>query len=152
MKGSRTIAINAPAKTVYDLVSDPQNYPKWSPEATAIKWLGGASGPAVGAKFRGSNKRGAIPWQTTCRILDATSPTRFEFVVELVGKRLTYWTYEIKETGPNDCELTESFNRVMSVPGIGVFYRVMKTPDRTKALEENLAESIAGVKEIAENS
>ena len=48
----------ADAIELYDLVSDLPRMGEWSPENTGGKWVNGAAGPVVGARFKGSNKSG----------------------------------------------------------------------------------------------
>ena len=55
----------AKPEAVWSLVSDPTRMGEWSPENTGAEWIKGADGPAVGAKFRGSNARGRMKWKTT---------------------------------------------------------------------------------------
>jgi hypothetical protein len=47
-----------PAAKVWSLVSDLPWMGEWSPENAGGKWVKGATGPAKGARFRGTNKRG----------------------------------------------------------------------------------------------
>jgi hypothetical protein len=50
----------APAQQIWDLVADVRNTGKFSPEVMEAEWLDGATGPALGAKFRGHVKRNEI--------------------------------------------------------------------------------------------
>ena len=50
---SRVIA--ASAAEWYDMVSDLRRMGEWSPENRGGAWIKGARGPAVGARFKGSN-------------------------------------------------------------------------------------------------
>ena len=45
--------IDAPPDVLYDLVTDVRRMGEWSPETVEADWIGGASGPEVGARFRG---------------------------------------------------------------------------------------------------
>jgi hypothetical protein len=47
----------APAEQIWSVVSDITNTGKFSPETFAAEWLDGATGPAVGTRFRGHVKR-----------------------------------------------------------------------------------------------
>ena len=61
--------MSAPATTIWDLIRV-TNTGRFSPETFEAEWLDGASGPAVGARFRGHVKRneiGPVYW-TTCRV------------------------------------------------------------------------------------
>ena len=64
-------AIAAPAETVRTLVSDVTQMGEWSPEAVGAEWLGGATGPTVGACFKGSNQRGRRRWSTKAEVVEA---------------------------------------------------------------------------------
>lgn len=60
----------APADKIWNLISDVRNTGKFSPEVFEAEWLGDATGPALGAKFRCHVKRneiGLVHW-TTCKV------------------------------------------------------------------------------------
>jgi hypothetical protein len=70
MQGSATVSMSAPADKIWNLIADVRNTGKFSPEVMEAEWLDGATGPALGAKFRGHVKRneiGPVYW-TTCRV------------------------------------------------------------------------------------
>jgi len=54
---SVTIHIQAPAEQIWALVSDVTRIGSFSPETFEAEWLDGATGPRVGARFRGHVKR-----------------------------------------------------------------------------------------------
>lgn len=91
-----SLRIDAPADRLYALVSDPAGLGRLSPECTGGKWLGGATGPAVGARFRGYNKRGIVRWFTTCRVVAAEPGRHFAFEVRDNGIR---WGYRFEPDG-----------------------------------------------------
>ena len=47
-------------RTIWDLVSDVTKIGRYSPETFEAEWLDGATGPAVGATFRGHVKRNGM--------------------------------------------------------------------------------------------
>lgn len=96
---SATVRIAAPAETVYDLVSDVTRMGEWSPENVGGRWLGGATTPSVGARFRGSNRRGWRRWSTTCTVVAADPGSTFAFDVAVAGIPASRWTYEIVPDG-----------------------------------------------------
>ena len=53
MQGSATVHMAAPADKIWNLVADVRNIGSYSPEVFEAEWLDGASGPALGARFRG---------------------------------------------------------------------------------------------------
>lgn len=101
--------IAAPADTLYALVSDITRTGEWSPENVGGRWLGVAAGPAVGARFRGSNRRGFRRWSTTCKVVAADPARHFAFDVAFAGIPVARWSYEFT---PDDAGtlVTETWN------------------------------------------
>ena len=106
---SGSISIAATADKVYRMVSDLTRTGEWSPEATGGKWIGGATGPAEGARFKGTNKHGRKKWSTTVTVLEASAPDRFSFANKLGSKTLAVWSYQIRSTGRTSCTVTETW-------------------------------------------
>ena len=142
MQGSVTVSMAASAEEIWELIADVRNTGKFSPETFEAEWLDGATGPALGARFRGHVRRneiGPVYW-TTCRVT-ACDPGR-EFGVEvLVGDRaVNNWHYRLTPTGwPTD--VTESFrlnqNLLMSLDSVlgGQLRRRRNVRDMRKTLE-----------------
>jgi hypothetical protein len=100
--------IKADPKVVYDLVSDLPRMGEWSPENTGGRWVGGATGPAVGAKFKGTNRKGFRRWSTTCTITDAAPGEVFAFDVDYGPTAISHWEYVLTTT-PSGTRVTESW-------------------------------------------
>ncbi|MFD8491865.1 SRPBCC family protein [Amycolatopsis sp. NPDC059657] len=100
------IEIKAAPESVYELVSDPAALASLAEEYTGHRWLGGASKPAVGVRFRGSNRRGFRRWSTLSTITDA-SVERFAFDVTSFGLPVARWQYDIEPVA-DGCVVTES--------------------------------------------
>ena len=94
-----TATVAAPADRLYALVSDVTRMGEWSPENVGGRWLGGATTPAVGARFRGANRRGWRRWSTTCTVVAAEPGRVFAFDVSVVGIPASRWTYELRPDG-----------------------------------------------------
>lgn len=110
MQASVTVAMDAPAEKVWDLVADVRNTGKFSPETFEAEWLDGATGPALGATFRGHVKRneiGPVYW-TTCRVTACEPGREFGFEVLLGNRPVNNWHYRFVPTG-GGTEVTESF-------------------------------------------
>jgi uncharacterized protein YndB with AHSA1/START domain len=111
MRGSVTVHMAAPADRVWDLVSDITRVGEFSPETFEAQWLGGASGPQAGARFRGHvrrNGRGPVYW-TLCTVV-ACEPGR-EFAFEVSGPggaTVNTWRYQL-EPSAGGTDVTESF-------------------------------------------
>ena len=110
MHDAVTVHMNAPADQIWDLVSDVTRIGSYSPETFEAEWLDGATGPAVGAKFRGHVKRngkGPIYW-TTCTVTVSDPGREFAFGVGDRDKPLNVWTYRLEPAG-DGTDVTESF-------------------------------------------
>lgn len=53
MEGSATVHMAAPPDKIWTLIADVRNTGRFSPETFEAEWLDGATGPALGARFRG---------------------------------------------------------------------------------------------------
>ena len=110
MKDSVTVHMKATPAAVYDLVSDVTRIGEFSPETFEAEWLGGATGPAVGARFRGHvnrNNKGVKYW-TECRVTEATPGRAFAFDVVMGDRVVNSWRYDIEPAG-DGTDVTESF-------------------------------------------
>jgi len=79
--------------------------------------LDGATGPAVGARFRGHVKRngkGPTYW-TTCTVLASDPGREFAFGVGNSAKPLNTWRYQLEPAG-DGTDVTESFQLADTAP------------------------------------
>ena len=110
MDGSVTVSMAAPADRIWDLIADVRNTGKFSPEVMEAEWLDGASGPALGARFRGHVKRneiGPVYW-TTCKVTSCEPGREFGFAVMMGDKAVNNWHYKLAPTD-SGTDVTESF-------------------------------------------
>lgn len=83
---SDSVVVAVDPLTAYRYVSDVTRTHEWSPENTGADVP--RSGPLqVGDEFVGSNKRGAMRWQTRCVVTVADEGERFAFSVREWGQR-----------------------------------------------------------------
>jgi hypothetical protein len=106
---SRDIA--APAEKVWGLVADLPRMGEWSPENRGGKWVKGATGPALGAVFKGNNKNGIRRWSTTVTVTGCEPGRVFEFAVTSGPLEVANWRYEFEEAAGagGRCRVTESW-------------------------------------------
>jgi hypothetical protein len=110
VRDSVTVHMAAPPEKIWGLVSDVTRIGRYSPETFEGQWLGGATGPAVGARFRGHvkrNGRGPVYW-TTCTVMAAEPGREFAFGVGKGLNPLNVWRYRIEPAG-DGADVTESF-------------------------------------------
>jgi uncharacterized protein YndB with AHSA1/START domain len=108
MQGSVTVHMAAPPERIWELISDVTRIGRYSPETFEAEWLDGASGPEVGARFRGHvkrNQKGPTYW-TTCTVV-ASEPGR-EFAFAVAPRNLNVWRYRLEPAG-DGTDVTESF-------------------------------------------
>jgi len=107
----------APPERVWELVSDVTKIGRYSPETFEAEWLDGATGPAVGARFRGHvkrNSKGPTYW-AACTVLVSEPGREFAFGVGPPGKPLNTWRYRLEPAG-DGTEVTESFELTPTLP------------------------------------
>jgi Polyketide cyclase / dehydrase and lipid transport len=112
--------VAAPADTAWAMVSDVTRMGQWSPEAVGSRWLGEASGPAVGARFRGRNRRGWRRWSTTARVVECEQGRTFAFDVSSIGLKVARWGYRFEPTS-SGCRVEERWedHRGVLIKAIG---------------------------------
>lgn len=128
--------IAARPETVYDLIADVTRMSSYSPETVRTKWLGDDTGPAVGARFKGTNVIGRTRWSTAPTITAADRGVRFAFQVP--GSSGPLWTYEFTATDGGTL-VTESMSQQKSSP---LIIRMMRrgagVTDRAEHLRQGM--------------
>ena len=101
----------ASADRIWDLVTDITRVGEFSPETFEAEWLGGASRPEMGARFRGHvrrNGRGPVYW-TVCTVVACDPGREFAFAVAGPGGvTLSTWRYQLEPRAAGT-DVTESF-------------------------------------------
>ncbi|MFP5218123.1 MAG: SRPBCC family protein [Actinomycetes bacterium] len=105
---SRSTFVAAPPEVVWALVSDLPGMGRFSPENRGGRWVGGATGPAVGAVFRGRNESGWRRWGTRAEVVECEVGRRFTFDVRASGLAVSRWRYDV-EPADGGCRLTETW-------------------------------------------
>lgn len=109
VQGSVHVTIDRDATRVFSAIADVTRMGEWSPECVAARWVGGATGPAVGAKFEGENRVSLFGfavkrWTTTSEVTACEPDELFEFVAE----GYTTWRYRLEPDGERT-KVTESY-------------------------------------------
>lgn len=153
ISGRASLDIAAPPEVVYSLVSDITRMGEWSPECTGGRWLGGASGPAVGARFKGTNKK-RFRWSTSSRVVAAEPGRRFAFERDrppIFG--VMRWSYDLEPTAAGT-RVTESFDQVKTASTAAIMAASFGTGvpwnEREAVNEANMRTTLERLKETAE--
>lgn len=100
--------IPASVESVWALVTDLPRMGEWSPENQGGEWVGGATGPAVGAKFKGRNSDGKKSWSTVVEVSRFDPPRTISFGLMVFGRNWCDWVYEVEPTA-GGCRVTHSW-------------------------------------------
>lgn len=147
MRGEQTTEIAAAPDAVYALVSDLTRVGEFSRECQQVEWLGGAAGPAAGARFAGHNRNVPIRWSRQGRVVSATLGHQFSFVTEERGRDSTLWTYQLRASA-GGTTVTESY-QVRWIPWW--MHAVDAVTFRRRELLRNMAKTLARLKVAAES-
>ena len=149
MQGSVTVRMAASPEIVWDLVSDVTRIGEFSPETFEAVWLGGATGPAVGAKFKGHVKRNGVgpTYWTVCQVTACVPGEHFEFAVIFHGETANRWGYRLKAVD-GGTEVTESF--AMPKNALSRIYWTLLGWHRSRANQRGMRQTLERIREIAE--
>jgi hypothetical protein len=142
-------AIAAPPDHVWGLIADLPRMGDWSPENTGGTWIKGATGPALGARFTGTNANGKRRWKTAVKVTACEPGRAFAFDVSVAGAAVANWAYTL-DPADAGCVVTETWTdqrgwlaRALGGPVSGVKDR----SDHNRAGMEATLEALAGVAE-----
>ena len=115
------LVIAADPNTLYDLISDVTRTPEFSPNIRECLWLDGATGPAVGARFKAINRAGRGPDWSNKPVVTVADPGRefaFERTEKFAGTIGWRYTFEPADGGTL---VTETYRVIHSVSWLGWF-------------------------------
>lgn len=144
--GSASITIDRPPAEVWAAIADITRMGDWSPECIAGRWVGGATGPAIGARFEGDNVaklagRTIKKWTTTSEVTACEPGAVFEFVAE----GYTTWRYSFEPAGTGT-RVTETFDYTAKGFMGFVYDKVLFRPKAmTKGMQRTLERVKAGL-------
>lgn len=150
--GEVTLHMQAAPDAVYALVADVTRMGEWSPETASCEWADGATGPAVGARFRARNKKGVLRWGNKPEVVTADAGREFAFKRKAVGSEVV-WRYRFVASG-DGTDVTESFD--VTKPMNPVLERIidlaMGVSDRNADLTRGMRETLERIKAAAESA
>ena len=108
MSYSDSIDIECAPETVFTIITDLPAMDRLSPENNGGEWIDGATGPHVGAKFKGNNSRAGDKWSTVAKVKTFDPPHSFTFDVSWHLLPIARWDYRI-DVAPGGCRITETW-------------------------------------------
>ncbi|MGE2736311.1 SRPBCC family protein [Mycolicibacterium vaccae] len=149
MHAEVTVWMNAPADQIWDLVADVRNTGRFSPEVMEAEWLDGATGPALGARFRGHVKRnqiGPVYW-TTCRVTACDPGREFGFEVLIGDRPVNNWHY-LFDPVDGGTDVTESFR--MNEGLLTTVFGILGGQLRTRRNRRDMRKTLERIKAVVE--
>jgi uncharacterized protein YndB with AHSA1/START domain len=150
------VDIAAPARRVWELVTDINLPARFSDEFQGAEWVD-ADGPRLGASFVGRNKRDDREWQTTSFVVACDPPRVFAWNVSDPERPGAQWRFELDQVGD-----TTRLRQCMTMgPGMSGTSRAMENePDkaqeilaaRRETLRRNMELTTQGMKRLAESA
>jgi len=147
-----SVNMRAEPDIVYALVSDVTRTPEFSPEIVECRWLDGATGPVVGARFKGRNKMPNRPTFSNKPIVTIADPGRtFAFSRTEPFGGTVVWRYDLT---PHDdgTAVAESYMVTKPVSSFGWFIigTVFGRKDRRTDLHRGMVETLERIRQVAE--
>lgn len=152
MHAAVTVHMNAVAEDVWNVVADVCNTPKFSPEVFETEWLDGATGPALGARFRGHVKRneiGPVYW-TVCRVTACEPGREFGFEVLVGDRSVNNWHYAFAPAAGGGTDVTESFRMTEGL--LATLFGIFGGQLRTRRNKRDMATTLHRIKAVVEGS
>jgi hypothetical protein len=148
IEASTSKVIDRTPNDVFAAVSNITRMGEWSPETTACRWIDGADGPVVGARFEGDNtfKVGPVTlkrWTTTSTVTECAEAHVFAFLTE----DYTTWRYEFAPQG-DQTRVTESFSHKPYEGVSGFVYN--KVVRRPKSMVKGMRRTLERLKSVLE--
>ena len=116
---------------------------EWSPECVRCRWIGSATQPAIGARFRGTSRNGRRRWTTTSTIVEMRPAELFAWDVTYFGQPVARWEYRI-EPHADGVRLVETVEdrRGSLLRTVSPF--ITGSPDRAKRNADTMESDPAG--------
>jgi hypothetical protein len=144
--------IDAPADQVWALIGDPTRMEEFSPEVHKVSWTGGATEPAVGAKFRGANRKGWHRWSTFCEVVEHDPGREIAWDVNFVVP-ISRWGYRIeRDADGTGCTVTEYWDdRRAGLAKMGSLGMIARGVSDVKSHNRaGMEATLAAIKRVAE--
>jgi Polyketide cyclase / dehydrase and lipid transport len=137
----RALRVEQPIATTpeeaWELIADITRMGDWSPETTSARWTRGASGPTVGARFKGTNQLGSKTWNSDCVVTACVPGKRFAFDVKVGPFKVASWAYEFTPLD-SGCVVTELWEDHRSTVATWLSPVITGTKDRATRNQETM--------------
>jgi Polyketide cyclase / dehydrase and lipid transport len=144
--------VAAPPTAVYAVLADVTRMPDLSPEVVSCRWLDGATGPLVGARFEAVNAAGSGKrWKNRPVVIVAEPGREFAFsrTEPLAGTIVWRYRFEPEGTGTR---VVESYEVQRPVTRLGWFVieKVFRGGNRREALRHGMTTTLERLRATVE--
>jgi uncharacterized protein YndB with AHSA1/START domain len=141
------IDINAPVEKVWQLITNLNRMPQWSPQCRMMKALGPVR---QGTRTLNLNRRGRLFWPTTSTITELVPQRKLAF---RVNANNAIWSYELEPTpgGTRVVESRHAENGVKPASNFAVTALFGGVPSFERELVDGMNTSLTRIKAAAEN-
>ena len=149
---SVSTTMNARPDAIYALVADVTRTPEFSPEIIECRWLGDATGPVVGARFKARNKMPNRPAFSNKPVVTVAEAGRaFAFARTEPFGGTVEWRYDFDQDG-DGTRVTESYTVTKPVSRFGWFIigTLFGRKDRRADLRRGMEETLERLRGVAE--
>lgn len=144
--------IEASPEVLYDLVSDVTRTPERTSDIVRCEWLDGATGPAVGARFKSINTQGRGPnWSNKPVVTVADPGKEFSFTRTEPFAGTILWRHRFVADGTGT-RMYESYEVIKPIRAMGWFIidTLYGLRDRRTELRLSMTRSMDRVAELVE--
>lgn len=147
-----SVVVAARPEVVYALVADVTRTPEFSPEVTSVRWLDGATGPSVGARFEAVNTAASgKSWKNRPVVTVAEPGREFAFTRTEPFAGTIAWRYRL-EPVQGGTRVTESYAVERPVSRLGWFAieKVYRGGIRREVLRDGMRRTLERLREVLE--
>lgn len=146
--------IEASPHVLYELISDVTRTPELTSAIVSCHWLDGASGPAVGARFKAINKAGRGPnWSNKPVVITAEPGKEFAWARTEPFAGTVAWRYSFTPEGTGT-RVTESYEvtKKLTIVGWFIIGTLYGLKDRRSDLHAGMLATLERLAEITETA
>ena len=148
--GEVSVHMDATPDVVWSLVSDVTRIGEFSPETFEARWTRGATGPEVGASFKGHVKRNGVgpTYWTGCKVTACEPERLFEFSVGTDDLTINSWGYRLEPDAGGT--LVTEYYRLTPAWYIRGYWMVLGAL-RGRTNEKGMRTTLERMKKVVEN-
>lgn len=145
--------VEAPPRVLYEILADVTRTPERTPDIVRCHWIDGATGPAVGARFKAINSQGRGPnWSNKPMVTVADPGREFTYTRTEPFAGTIEWKHVLTAEGTGT-RVLESYTvlKPLTIVGWFIIGTLYGLKDRQKELRNSMVDSLDRLAVIAEH-